>query len=107
MPDTKPTLLSQKMASQALADPNFFSNVPEFLSLKAKLATMKADLENPRGCSGCKRRRVVKNLYRDFMDIFLPLNDDGLARIKRYYGVPRFMVHAREKVTGKAVVRIM
>jgi hypothetical protein len=107
MSDVKPTLLSQKMASQALADISFFSKVPEFLSLKAKLAVMKADLEKPRGCSGCRRRRVVKNLYREFMDIFIHLNDDGVRRMKGYYGVQKFMVHAREKATGKAIVKIL
>lgn len=107
MPDTQPTLLSQKMVSQALADPAFFSKVPEFLSIKAKLAAMKQDLANPRGCSSCKKRRIVKNVYRDFMDIFLHLSPDALDRTKRYYGISKFMVHAREKATGKAVVKIL
>jgi len=106
MPD-KPTLLSQRMVSSALSDPTFFSKVPEFLPLKAKLVTMKANLEKPGGCSSCRKRRVVRNLYKDFMSLFLVLNPDALNRIKGYYGVQKFMVHGHEKATGKAVVKII
>ena len=107
MPNTKPTLLSQRMANQALADPAFFSKVPEFLGLKAQLATMKAKLEKPGGCSSCRKRRIVRNVYGDFMATFMALSPDGISRMKNYFGVDKFMIHAREQTTGKAVVKIV
>jgi hypothetical protein len=107
MSNAKPTIISQKMVSKALSDPEFFATVPEFTSLKVKMATMRVKLDRPGGCSGCRKKRVVRNLYRDFMGIFNNLSTDGVNRIKTYYNVEKFLLHGREKTTGKARVKVV
>ena len=107
MSNARPTLLSKRMAQQAMSDPTFYSKMPEFVGLKEKITAVKAQLERPGGCGGCRKRKIIRNVYREFMDRFANLNPEGIKRIKSYYGVEKFMIHGREKATGKAVVKIL
>jgi len=102
----QPVLLSEALAGRAMADAAFYERLPEYMALRVKMQVMKADLTAPtRGCSGCRRRRVVGTLFSDFAAITLALSADGLARLKAYLGVPSILVNHMNPSTGAVVVR--
>jgi len=95
-------LMGEGLASKALSDPNFFVRMPEFSSLKVKMQAMKADLTaTTGGCSNCRKRRVVRTLFSDFMAVLLSLSRDGVERVKQYFGTPALLVHHMDPATGK------
>ena len=56
-----PVIMSQSQVLSALGDPGFAAAVPELAHLRHELEK----LERPqgRGCSGCRKRRVQRNVY--------------------------------------------
>jgi len=107
MSDVKPTLLTASMAAQALGDQQFYVQVPEFLPVRQKVSQMKIELEKGRGCSGCRRRRIQRNLFSDFVTVLQSLNADGITRLKGYYGVPALMLNMRERHTKQQKMKIL
>ena len=107
MPDVKPTLLTASMATRALGDQQFYIQVPEFLPIRQKVSQMHIELSKGRGCSGCKKRRIQRNLFGDFVNVLLSLNPAGVVRLKKYYGVPALMLNMRERQTKQQKVHIL
>ena len=103
----QPVLLGETATQKALSDPAFFTAMPEFMPFRAKMEQMKADLTRPGGCSSCRRRRVVRSLFGEFMATTLSLSPDGIARLKGYFGVPNFLVNHMDTTTGKVQVRLI
>ena len=103
---TRPIILGQGHVTRALADPAFFSQMPEFASFRVKMQAMHADLTVKRGCSGCKKTRVVRNLFSEFLTVARALSPDGLSRLKAYFGVDRLML-TTVAPNGRAQVQLM
>lgn len=107
MPNEQPTILSKTMMIRAFADPQFVMQMPEFRMMRAKLSTMKVDLLSPRGCTGCKQRRVEQNLYPEFLTTIRYLQPDGLQRLKKYFGIGKIMMHTVNSASGKVELQIL
>ena len=99
----RPTILSPSHISRAIGDSNFFTLMPEFAAIKRKIDAMHADLGA--GCKPCKKRRIATSLSSDFLSIMNSLSDDGLRRLKKYLGVPRLLVRAADRSSGKIVMK--
>lgn len=93
------TILAVDHIKRAIGDDNFYTMLPEFLPVKRKIEAMHVDYS--RGCNDCRKRRIATSLTSDFVSVLTNLSDDGLARVKKYLGVPRLMVRARNTQTGK------
>lgn len=104
---TRPVIISQHMVSKALKDSNFFNVMPEFSGLRNQLKQAEDKVNGSKGCSGCRRRRVIRNLYRDFVNIVLALNTVRLEQFKRYIGVEQLMVNTLILGTHKAQIKIL
>ena len=107
---SRPTMLSQGQVVKALADPKFFEIMPEFRSLQVKMTTMHADLKplqpTSRGCGSCKKSRVSRNLYSEFLTLTSSISPDGLMRLKGYLGVQQLLLHVLNN-EGRAEVRVL
>lgn len=106
-PVQSPVTLSIQLVNQALADPMFYERVPEFTPMKGKLTAMRIDMNRPGGCSGCRQKRIARNLFGDFLTIAQALGEDGRIRLKSYYGVPGLMVNAYEQATGRVQLKVL
>lgn len=94
----RPTILSTNHINRAIADDNFYTLMPEFLTVKKKLA---ASHVSSAGCQPCQKRRAAISLSSDFMSIMNTLSDDRLQAFKKYLGVPRLIIRAVNKQTGR------
>jgi hypothetical protein len=105
MPNVQPTTVTQALVNKAMSDPRFFAEMPEFLPLSIKLKTV---VQPPigRGCSSCQKRRLVQNIFLDFMNILSSLSPDALARLKQYYGIPAIIFNARD-AQGRITLRVV
>lgn len=104
----QPILLGESLATRAMSDPNFYERLPEYAVLRVKMQAMKADLTAPfSGCSGCRKRRVVRTLFSDFAAITMALSPDGLTRLKAYLGVPSILVNRVDPSNGRAESRLL
>ena len=104
----KPVLLGESMVSRALSDDTFFNVLPEYLSLKVKMQTMKSDLTvKTSGCSSCRRNKVVRSLYSDFLTITLALGADAITRLKQYFGAPGLLVNSVDKTTSRLQLKVL
>jgi hypothetical protein len=75
--------------------------------MKGKLVTMRLDLNRPGGCGGCKRRRIERNLFTDFLTVAQALGEDGRIRLKAYYNVPGLMVNVYDQPTGRVQLKVI
>ena len=103
----RPTLLNVSMTAKALADENFYTRVPEFLPMRQKVTQMKVKLQSGKGCSSCKKRRIQKNLFSDFVSVLRALSPDGMGRLKAYYGAQALMLQWRDPKTKQHKVEIL
>lgn len=94
----RPTILSTDHINRAIADDNFYTLMPEFLTVKKKL---EASHTPAVGCQPCQKRRAAIALSSDFVSILNTLSDDRLQVLKRYIGVPRLIIRAVNKQTGR------
>lgn len=106
-PVNSPVILSVQMVNKALGDQMFYERVPEFTPMKGKLVAMRMDLNRPGGCGGCKRKRIERNLFGDFLTIAQHLGDDGRIRLRSYYGVPGLMVNVHDQATGRLQLKVI
>lgn len=97
----RPTILSPNHIQRAIGDDRFYLMLPEFLTIKKKLQAMHTNVGA--GCKPCQKRRAASSLSSDFVSIMNRLSDDGLRRIKKYLGVPRLIVRAVDRSTGRIV----
>ena len=98
MPDNA-KILSYSMVSSALVDPTFYTLLPEFLTLQPKLKSLRVDIK-PGGCTGCQKKRIESNLFKDFMYIVQAMDVGALTRLKSYYKLDKLMVNAVNPATG-------
>ena len=103
----RPVIFSQGHVTQALADQRFFELLPEFRPIGAKVQAAKAELQQRRGCSGCRKHRIVGNILGDFIQTMTSLSPQGLARLKQYFGAPTLMVNQIDPATGQAQLRVL
>ncbi len=106
-PNIKPTLLDTGMVMRALDDSNFYSAVPEFLLVRKRATELKASLKLRRGCSSCRRKRVHRTLFGDFMGVLNNISPDGLARLKKYLGAQALMLQWRDHSTRQHKVKVI
>ena len=106
MSDAKPVLLSRQLVVRALADQQFYKQLPEFSSLQPKLRTMGV-ISHKGGCRGCRERRVQQNLFGDFLIVTKGLDQNGIERLKRYLGAERLMYSSRSTTTGGYETKIV
>ena len=109
MPDTpaRPVLFGQGYVSRALSDIKFFELLPEFRPVQALMNSMQVEVNTNRGCSGCKKRKAIANVYREFVMTMLTLSPDGTTRIKQYFGTPSIMLNVVDRKTGQASIKIL
>jgi hypothetical protein len=103
MPDAvtvRPRVLAAGMARSALGDPKFFEQVPEFKALQAKLGPAQRRLR-ARGCGGCRQRRIINNIFRDFVHATLALDADGRGRMRAYFGGAPLLISVQNRVTKR------
>lgn len=105
MHNAKPVLFGGTHFNKAIADEGFYKKLPQFLPIKAKIATMHADLKNSKGCSSCQKRRVQANIERDFASIAASLDPASAKVFKDYFGVQRMLMHAVNPVTHAAYLK--
>ena len=103
----QPVLLSDSLATRALSDPSFFVQLPEYSSLRAKMQTMHADLSSTHsgGCGSCRKRRVVRTLFSDFMTVTNSLSPDGFTRLKGYFGAPALILNHVNQANGQMQIK--
>ena len=94
----RPTILSTNHINRAIADDNFYTLMPEFLTVKKKLEAAHSPTA---GCQPCQKRRAVASLSSDFVSILNTLSDDRLQTLKKYFGVPRLIIRAVNRQTGR------
>lgn len=94
----RPTILSTDHINRAIADSNFYAMMPEFLTIRKKI---EASHLPSTGCQPCQKRRAAVALTSDFVSILNTLSDDRLQVLKKYLGVPRLIVRAVNRETGR------
>lgn len=87
------------MVSSALIDNAFYQLMPEFLTLQPKLKSLNVNIK-PGGCTGCQKKRIESNLFKDFMYIVQSLDINALQRLKTYYKLDKIMINAINASTG-------
>ena len=93
----KHVILSSKLVRAALGDPEFYSKLPEFVSMKLLLKTTYEEYAKNTGCGHCKRARLLRMLVSSFVGIASQLDDDAKTRMRTYYNVPGLMVNVIRK----------
>ena len=112
MPDARqlstvrPTIVGAQMVARAMADSQFFNQLPEFIPLLTKLRAAKIPVRTG-GCGACHQHRLAVNTYQEFISTLSVLNEDGQRRVKAYFGIPSLMYNARDPVTGRIALRII
>lgn len=78
-----PVVLGQNMITQALRDPAFYSQVPEFAPLRQQALLA---VPAKKACGGCDEPRVSMNLAGAFTSIALMLDRSAAAGLCAYFG---------------------
>jgi hypothetical protein len=99
--ENKPEILGPSHVKRAIGDPNFYAQMPEFLTIKRKLDAMHINLNSGKGCSSCKMRRAANTVYSDFASIVASLSPDSLARFKKYLGVNKLVINKVNPATNR------
>lgn len=105
MSNTRPVVLGPEHVKKAIVDPEFFSKLPEFLTVKHKLEAMHANLNSNKGCSSCKMRRAVNTVYSDFARIASSLSLDGLTRLKDYLKAEKLVINRMDPITRRVSLK--
>ena len=99
----RPVILGPEHIKRAVADDNFYSMLPEFLTVRRKIEAMHVNLK--KGCSSCAMRRIASTVNTDFVSILNSLTSDGMKRLKKYVGASRLLIRAVNKTTGRMELR--
>jgi len=105
MDNAKPVLFGGSHFNKAIRDDEFFKKLPQFLPIKAKIATMHTDLKTKKGCSSCQKRRIQINIERDFAAIASSLDPASGKIFKDYFGAQRMLMHAVNPTTHAAYLK--
>ena len=99
----RPVIFNTDHIKKAILDPNFYTMLPEFLPVKRTLESR--GVPTAGGCSSCIRRRAATSMTSDFVSVMANLNDDGLERVKKYFGAKRLLVRTVNKSTKRIEMR--
>lgn len=102
-----PVIFGAQHMTKALSDSSFFEALPEFLTVKSKMETMKVNLENNKGCTPCKMRKARNSVNSDFLSIMSSLSQDGKERFKKYFGVDRLLFNKTDPKTYRVTLMEM
>jgi hypothetical protein len=105
MDNTK--ILSYSMVSAALTDGKFYEVLPEFRTLSIKLKTLNVDITKPTGCTGCQKRRIEANMFKDFLYVVQALDANGLQRLKTYFKLDKLMINVQDHVTKAVTFKVV
>lgn len=102
----RPLLISLGTAVRCLSDPRFFGVLPEFLPLRAKLATQNAMVRRS-GCSGCSQRRMAQSTGVDFIRLVASLPGERVGRLKEFLGTEAILINGMNPVTKRYESRVL
>lgn len=97
-------ILGADHVRKAIADPNFYQQMPEFAAVQAKVNTIKS-ASGKRGCSSCQQRRIQSSVHGDFVGVLNSLSTSAMERLKKYFGTDTLMINAFDTATGKTVLK--
>jgi len=100
-------ILSFSMVSQGLMDLKFYDLLPEFSTLKNKLQLLKVDIVKKTGCTGCQKRRVEANMFKDFLSIVQALDASSMQKFKEYYKIDKLMLNVINPQTKNVEFKII
>lgn len=98
------TLLGNTQVTNALGDPKFLVQFPEFAQLRVTQSALQT-ARKP-GCARCQERRVLRTLTADFIRIIPNLNDEKKAQLKRYFGTDKLMLYVNNQQGGVDLVTL-
>lgn len=98
----RPELLSLQMVNRAMTDPGFRRSCPEFASLPTPIP-----LSPTKPCPHCQAKKAQQSQSAAFFNAAAKLDDAGLARLKKYFGIQQLMLNARDPVTGAVKLRVV
>lgn len=100
-------IISYSMVSGALLNTEFYNLLPEFLPLKARLPSLKIDLNKPGGCTGCQKKRVEAGLFKEFVQCVQTLSPLSLQKLKDFYHVDKLMVNVVNPTTKAIEFKVL
>lgn len=93
---------------KSVSDSKFFALMPEFLSIKAQLSTMHAEVNAKGGCNTCHKRRIHANIDGNFAAIASSLPPERAAVLKKYLGIDedqKFFIRAKNPATHQLILK--
>lgn len=102
----RPLLISLGTAVRCLSDPRFFESLPEFLALRAKMATQNEAVKRS-GCSGCSQRRMAQTTGVDFIRLVASLPPERVAKLKSFLGTEAILINGMNPVTKRYESRVL
>lgn len=109
MVEPKPgVILGGVHIAKAVADPKFFTLMPEFASVKAQIDTMHININSKKGCNSCNKRRLHANVDGNFAAIASRLTDERARVLKKYFGLDDgqpFFIRAVNPATKKLILK--
>jgi len=92
------------MVSSSLTDPNFYTAVPEFLTLQPNLKALNVSIK-PGGCTSCAKRRVETNMYKSYLTVVQSLDANAVQRLKSYFKVDQLLINAVDPANGTFIFK--
>jgi hypothetical protein len=83
--------ISESLVLACLGSNEFYTKLPEFKPLQAKLKIMRMPLDTKKGCSGCNAKRIRVNILPAFVAVVNALSPDSLMRFKTHVGADKLM----------------
>ena len=105
MSHSKPKIISHRVVTDLMRNPDFFNKLPEFRSLESYNKQLNEQASSGKGCRSCKKRRLQYNILAAFIHIVGNLNDDAVARLKAMIGADRLMYHGFNRNKGSYELR--
>ena len=101
----RPMIMSQGVVRKLVTDPDFYKQIPEFVSLRTYQEKLKSETKKSGGCSGCKQKRVEFNTMSAFIYVLASINEEAAGRLKRFLGVEKIQYHGFNKNKGSYELR--
>lgn len=101
-------MLGGSHIAQAVSDPEFFRQMPEFMSVRAQIAAMHVDIKSKKGCSSCNKRRLHANIDGNFAAIASRLPPERAKVLKKYLGVgedQKFFIRAVNPANRQLILK--
>jgi len=98
-------ILSQALIDKWVADPTFFSKMPEFNVIRTQKSVY--DTAYSKGCTNCKQRRQQRTVFNNAVAILLALNPGAMQRLKDYANTSQIQYRGMNPQTRKYEVKIL